>query len=280
MNAGILIGFSGYLVLMLGIGIFGYVNGKKNNMEDYILGGRNFGPLLTAFGTGTTLASAAVFLGYVGLGYNVGLVAMAQVITACLFEFFGWKFLARRLRNYSIHTGSMTPVEALSKLKGDPHNLIKIIGGFLVGTFVLFYLSGQINGGAKAVTAMNIDFKTAGILCTILVIVYTMLGGGTQRHVDRRYPRHHDGDFPRASGGILSDTGRRLRKYVRADGSCRPQAYPLEQRHARLPRHFIYHQFMGGKYGRIFGPAAGYPEIHDARQQQEYPEGGHLFDFV
>jgi SSS family transporter len=162
---------------MLGIGIFGYVNGKKNDMEVYILGGRNFGPVLTAFGTGTTLASAAVFLGYVGLGYNVGLVSFAQVITACLFEFFGWRLIARKLRNYSIHTGSMTAVEAMSKFKGDPHNLIKIIGGFLVGTFVLFYLSGQINGGAKAVTAMNIDFKTAGIICTVLVIVYTMLGG-------------------------------------------------------------------------------------------------------
>lgn len=174
---GLIIGFGGYLVLMLVIGIVCYLKDKDKSIEGFIVGDRNFGAILTSLGMSTTLASGYAFIGLVGAGYLLGSIALWQPILCTISEFVLWYFLAKHVHDFSRKTNALTPVELLSRIKGDPGNLIKILGGAIVAVFILVYLAGQFVSGAKAATIFNIDFTTAAVLSAALVMVYTMLGG-------------------------------------------------------------------------------------------------------
>ena len=51
-----------FFAVMIGIGLI--TRKKANSVEGFVLGGRNAGPWLTAFGYGTSYFSAVVFIGY------------------------------------------------------------------------------------------------------------------------------------------------------------------------------------------------------------------------
>ena len=55
--------------VMIGVGF--YSRKKAGNVTDYVLGGREVGPWITAFAYGTSYFSSVVFVGYAGqFGWN------------------------------------------------------------------------------------------------------------------------------------------------------------------------------------------------------------------
>ncbi|UVD80422.1 hypothetical protein NWE55_03905 [Myroides albus] len=57
-----IITFTIYLVLVLGIGVIAYLRTK--DFSDYILGGRSFGPLVTALSAGASDMSGWLLMDY------------------------------------------------------------------------------------------------------------------------------------------------------------------------------------------------------------------------
>jgi sodium/proline symporter len=175
---GVVIGFVGYMLLMAGIGIWSYLKTRgETSIESFIVGNRDFGPVLTAFGVGTTLASGYAFIGLVGAAYLMGSMALFQPIFTTIMEAILWFKLSKKIRRLSVETGSLTPIELISNLRGDPYNLIKIIGGLMVSLFIMFYLAGQFISGAKAATVLGIPFDTAVWVSALVVLAYVFLGG-------------------------------------------------------------------------------------------------------
>lgn len=166
-----------YSVFTFGISIYSAKAQKKKTSEAFMVGERNYGPVVTALSMGTSLASGFAFIGLVGMGYTMGLVATWQCIFGAFLEFVCWYFLAQKLRSLSVATGSVTPLEAMSRLHGDPHNLIKIFGGIMIGPFMMFYLAGQFTAGSKAAQIMNLNPTMVAVLIAVLTIVYIFLGG-------------------------------------------------------------------------------------------------------
>ena len=63
-----------FFAIMIGIGLV--TRKKANSVEGFVLGGRNAGPWLTAFGYGTSYFSAVVFIGYAGqFGWKYGVAS-------------------------------------------------------------------------------------------------------------------------------------------------------------------------------------------------------------
>ena len=135
---GIFIGIAVYLAATFGVSIYTGRKGHSKSSAGFIVGEKNFGSVVTALAMGTTLASGFAFIGLVGMGYTLGLVATWQCIWGTILEFICWFFLAHKLRAMSEKTEVLTPIEAMSKLHGDPHNLIKIFGGLMIGLFITF----------------------------------------------------------------------------------------------------------------------------------------------
>ena len=76
-----------FVAITIGVGI--YCRKKSTNVGDFVLGGREVGPWLTAFAYGTSYFSAVVFVGYAGqFGWNfvsllLGSVLVMPLSAAC-----------------------------------------------------------------------------------------------------------------------------------------------------------------------------------------------------
>ena len=174
---GIYIGLALYIAATFGLSIYTGRKENKKTEKEYIVGDKNYGSILTAFSMGTTLASGFAYIGLVGMGYTMGLEATWQCIFGTILEFITWYYLAHKLRRMSDMTEVLTPIEAMSKFHGDPHNLIKIFGGLFIGLFMTFYLAGQFTAGSKAAAIMNLDPVTVAIAIAVLTIIYIFVGG-------------------------------------------------------------------------------------------------------
>ena len=53
-----------FAVLMISIGVISYR--KAKTIDGFLLGGRNVGPIVSAFAYGTSYFSAVIFVGYAG----------------------------------------------------------------------------------------------------------------------------------------------------------------------------------------------------------------------
>ena len=103
MAASTLIAFALYLLVMLGIGLFGYK--LTNKHADYILGGRSLGPGVAALSAGASDMSGWLLLGLPGAIYADGMNQAWIVIGLMIGIFINWQFVAKRLRVYTEVSG-------------------------------------------------------------------------------------------------------------------------------------------------------------------------------
>lgn len=177
--SGILFGFLFYFAVVLGIGIAASHFKPIKSVDDFIVGQKAFGSVVTGLASGTTLASGYAFIGLVAMGYGMGFLALYQAVFAPIMDFVCWRYLAPKIKRYSDEHHVITPVEILAHLRGDPYNLIRIIGGLVVGLFMFVYLGSNFVAAGKAAYTLQVDYNVAVIASAIVVILYTMSGGVT-----------------------------------------------------------------------------------------------------
>ena len=105
----------GFFAVMVGVGI--YCRRKAKNVGDFVLGGRNVGPWITAFAYGTSYFSAVVFVGYAGqFGWNFGISAFwIGLGNAFIGSLLAWVVLGRRTRIMTKHLDSATMPDFFEK---------------------------------------------------------------------------------------------------------------------------------------------------------------------
>ena len=99
MDYGIIISIGIYMAGMLLIGYLAYR--KTANLTDYMLGGRNLGPAVTALSAGASDMSGWLLMGLPGAMYISGLSAGWIVVGLCAGSYLNWLFVAPRLRTYT-----------------------------------------------------------------------------------------------------------------------------------------------------------------------------------
>ena len=87
-----------FFSVMIGVGF--YSRRKAGNVTDYVLGGREVGPWITAFAYGTSYFSSVVFVGYAGqFGWKYGLSSTwIGLGNAFIGSLLAWLILGRRTR--------------------------------------------------------------------------------------------------------------------------------------------------------------------------------------
>ncbi|MFT5720191.1 MAG: sodium/proline symporter [Motiliproteus sp.] len=166
-----------YLALMLGIGIVAYRRTK--DLSDYVLGGRNLGPLPSALSAGASDMSGWLLLGLPGYalsdGYGVFWLAGALLIGTWL----NWLLVAQRLRVYSHHADDALTLPAFFEKRFEDHShSLRVVSAIFVLVFFLFYTSsGLVAGGKLFETVFGFDYQLAVIIGAVAVISYTLFGG-------------------------------------------------------------------------------------------------------
>ncbi|EEY3095573.1 sodium/proline symporter PutP [Campylobacter coli] len=176
-NTPIAIMFVAYAALMLYIGFYFYRQNK--NTEDYFLGGRSLGPVVSALSAGASDMSGWLLMGLPGALYASGLIESYIAIGLSIGALLNWSFVAKRLRIYtSVIANSITMPDYFETRFDDDKHILRIVCAIVILIFFTFYVSSGLVGGAKLFEAtFGIRYEYALTTGTLIIVAYTFLGG-------------------------------------------------------------------------------------------------------
>ncbi len=166
-----------YLAFVVGIGV--YFARRNKNASDFYLGGRKLGPFVTAMSAEASDMSSYLLMGLPGLAYLSGLADVGwTVIGLAVGTYLNWLIVSKKLRRYSSQLGAITLPEFFSKRFHDNHNIICGVAAIIIIVFFVPYTaSGFAACGKLFGTLFGAPYLPAMIICAIIIVLYTTLGG-------------------------------------------------------------------------------------------------------
>lgn len=165
-----------FVAVTVSVGI--YFRKRASNVNDFVLGGRNVGPWLSAFSYGATYFSAVVFVGFAGqFGFRFGTAAVwIGLGNAFIGSLMAWFILGRRTRVMTHHLKSATMPEFFGARFMSP--ALKIGASIIVFIFLIPYTASLYNGLSRLFSmAFGVPFEYCIIAMGIITAVYVVAGG-------------------------------------------------------------------------------------------------------
>ena len=169
-----------YFMVVIGVGIYFFIKSKKSESEkEYFLGGRNMNGLVAALSAGASDMSAWVLMGLPGSIYLYGVGKVWIAVGLLLGTIGAWIFVAPRLRRYSIRANdSITIPQFLTNRFMSKNKALQIISAIVFVVVYCIYSASSISAcGTLFNTVLGIDASIAMLVATIIIVVYTFLGG-------------------------------------------------------------------------------------------------------
>lgn len=163
-----------YFVGMIGMGV--YWNKRAQSSEDFMLGGRSMGPLVTALTLQTTAMSGYMFMGGPALAYELGWFAVFYAVGDAGGGLVNVSILGRRMRRLSQLLDAISPIEYLEKrYESLPVKVIAI-------AIAIFGLSGYVlaqflAAGKTMVSLFGFDLTFGLVVGVTVILLYTFIGG-------------------------------------------------------------------------------------------------------
>ena len=173
----ILIAIVIYLCMMV---VIGAVFSKKNkNTDDFYLGGRKLGPIVTAMSAEASDMSSWLLMGLPAVALMTGVAeAFWTALGLAVGTYLNWLFVAKRLRVYTSKIDAVTLPDFFAKRFGDDKHIITLIAAlFIVVFFIPYTASGFAACGKLFSSLFNVQYEVAMILSAIVIVVYCTLGG-------------------------------------------------------------------------------------------------------
>jgi len=177
MELPVIISFTLYMTLMVGIGFYFYF--KTDDLSDYVLGGRGLGPGVTALSAGASDMSGWLLLGLPGMMYSQGIVGSWIAVGLIVGAFLNWHYVAKPLRVYTHHLNdSITIPDYFSNRFEENGHSIRLVTAIVILVFYTLYTSSGLVGGAKLFEAtFGLDYTDALLIGSVIIVSYTFLGG-------------------------------------------------------------------------------------------------------
>lgn len=166
-----------YLIGMLLIGV--YFTKKNNSTDDFYLGGRTLGPLVTAMSAEASDMSGYLLMGLPGLAYLSGVADVGWTIVGLAAgTYLNWLFTSKRLRRYTHTLDAITIPEFFSKRFHDRRNILSLIAAVIIIVFFIPYTaSGFAACGKLFASLFGVNYVGAMIVSAIVIVGYTAAGG-------------------------------------------------------------------------------------------------------
>jgi sodium/proline symporter len=180
MNYSELIVFIVYLLCMLGIGVFFFINAKgKEGEKGYFLGDRKMGPWVSALSAGASDMSAWVLMGLPASVFAVGMGKTWIAIGLAIGYILSWIFLAPRLRKFSIAANdSITIPQYLTNRFFSKSKTLQIVCAVIFLVAYTVYAASSIKAcGIMFNSVLGIDPNYAMYIAGFVIIGYTLMGG-------------------------------------------------------------------------------------------------------
>lgn len=165
-----------YAVMIVIVGIIGLR--KTKSSSDFLLGGGNVGPWMTAFSYGTAYFSAVLFIGFAGkIGWAFGYSGLwIALFNALLGVFLVWKLFGWKIKQMAINYKVSTMSEFLEK-RYDSKNL-KLLSAIVIFIFLIPY-SAAVFMGLSYLFEISLGVQYIWVLVPmgIFTSIYIVLGG-------------------------------------------------------------------------------------------------------
>lgn len=168
-----------YMAVVLGIGLY-YAKRANESSENYFLGGRSLGPLVTAMSAEASDMSGWLLMGLPGVAYWFGLSdAIWTAIGLAAGTYLNWLFVAKRLHNYSVVAGdSITLPDFFSNRFKEKNKIIMTISALFILVFFTVYASSCfVTVGKLFSTLFGFKYQYMMISGAAFVLFYTFIGG-------------------------------------------------------------------------------------------------------
>lgn len=165
-----------FFAVMIACGFF--ARRKTKSISDFVLGGRNVGPWMSAFAYGTAYFSAVVFVGYAGqFGWRYGISASwIGIGNALLGSLLAWVVLGRRTRIMTNHLFSATMPDFFGKRYNSKN--LTLVASAIIFIFLVPYTASVYNGLSRLFEmAFGMPFMYCVIGMAALTAAYVILGG-------------------------------------------------------------------------------------------------------
>jgi len=165
-----------YFVVVIGIGVWAMRRGAGDDLEGYLLGGRQVGPMVTALTLQSTSMSGYMFLGAGGLGFAQGYWALWFAAGDIGGGVLNLSVIGRRMRKLSQIVSALTSIEYLEKRYPSPS--IRLFAGLLTVFLLGFYVLAQLIAGGKGMALVTgMPYPIALAVAISIILIYTFMGG-------------------------------------------------------------------------------------------------------
>ncbi len=167
------------VVYLVGMLIIGFIYSKNSTSEDFYLGGRKLGPIVTAMSTEASDMSAYLLMGVPGLAFFCGVAEAGwTAIGLCIGTYLNWLIVAKRLHRYSIKINAITVPDFLSLRFRDKTKLIETIGALTVIIFFVPYTASGFAACGKLFNSLfGFDYMPSMIISAVVIVAYCATGG-------------------------------------------------------------------------------------------------------
>ena len=166
-------------VYMIGMLLIGFKYSTNNTSEDFYLGSRKLGPIVTAMSTEASDMSAYLLMGVPGLALFCGVAeASWTAIGLSVGTYLNWLIVAKRLRLYSGKLGSITVPDFLATRFRDNTKMIETIGALAIIIFFVPYTASGFSACGKLFNSLfGFDYMTTMIISAVVIVAYCAMGG-------------------------------------------------------------------------------------------------------
>lgn len=169
--------FAIYLLGMVGIGFAAWY--YTRSFDDYILGGRSLGSVVTALSAGASDMSGWLLLGLPGALYVGGVSESWIAIGLVIGAWCNWRYVAAPLRLYTERSNNaLTLPDYFTHRFEDKARLLRIFSALVILVFFAVYCASGIVAGARLFESVfAIPYAQAMWYGAAATILYTFVGG-------------------------------------------------------------------------------------------------------
>ena len=176
-NVIIVVAIVAYLAMMLFIGF--KMSNKNKNTDDFYLGGRKLGPLVTAMSAEASDMSSWLLMGLPGVAYLTGVADAAwTAIGLAIGTYLNWLLVARRIRVYTHTTNSITIPDFFADRYGDKKHILSSVAAVIIIIFFIPYTASGFAACGKLFNQLfGVNYMVAMIVSAAIIVGYCTLGG-------------------------------------------------------------------------------------------------------
>src|SRR5574344_754827 len=166
-----------YIFAMIVIGIV--AARSTSSLNDYVLGGRRLGRVITGLSAGASDMSGGLLMGLPGALYVAGISQAWIAIGLTIGQWCNWKFVAARLRSFTQNASdALTLPDYFAARFKDNKLIIAVVSAIIILIFFVVYCaSGMVSGARLFEQTFGLDYLNALLIGAASTILYVCIGG-------------------------------------------------------------------------------------------------------